>query len=57
MLLAIGIAVVTGFSGVYASFFLDSAPGPTIVVIYAALFVLAFLYVTVKDRRTQHVHG
>ena len=57
MLLAIGIAVVTGFSGVYASFFLDSAPGPTIVVIYAALFVLAFLYVTVRDRRTQQVHG
>ncbi len=57
MLLAIGIAVVTGFSGVYASFFLDSAPGPTIVVIYAALFVLAFLYVSVRDRRTQHVHG
>lgn len=56
MLLAIGIAVVTGFSGVYASFFLDSAPGPTIVVIYAALFVLAFLYVTVRDRRTQQVH-
>lgn len=57
MLLAIGIAVLTGFSGVYASFFLDSAPGPTIVVIYAALFVLAFLYVTVRDRRTQQVHG
>ncbi|WP_455853345.1 metal ABC transporter permease [Pantoea endophytica] len=57
MLLAIGIAVVTGFSGVYASFFLDSAPGPTIVVIYAALFVLAFLYVTMRDRRTQQVHG
>ncbi|WP_277976224.1 metal ABC transporter permease [Pantoea endophytica] len=57
MLLAIGIAMVTGFSGVYASFFLDSAPGPTIVVIYAALFVLAFLYVTVKDRRTQQVAG
>lgn len=56
MLLAIGIAVLTGFSGVYASFFLDSAPGPTIVVIYAALFVLAFLYVTVRDRRTQQVH-
>ncbi|MBB3307326.1 MULTISPECIES: metal ABC transporter permease [Enterobacterales] len=57
MLLAIGIAMVTGFSGVYASFFLDSAPGPTIVVIYAALFVLAFLYVTVRDRRTQQAHG
>lgn len=57
MLLAIGIAMVTGFSGVYASFFLDSAPGPTIVVIYAALFVLAFLYVTMRDRRTQQVHG
>ncbi|EJL82118.1 metal ABC transporter permease [Pantoea sp. GM01] len=57
MLLAMGIAMVTGFSGVYASFFLDSAPGPTIVVIYAALFVLAFVFVTVRDRRTQQVHG
>ena len=53
MLLAIVIAMVTGFSGIYASFFIDSAPGPTIVVIYAALFVLAFLYVTLRDRRTQ----
>lgn len=53
MLLAIGIAMLTGFSGVYASFFLDSAPGPTIVVIYAALFVLAFAFVTFKDRRMQ----
>ncbi len=53
MLLAIAIALLTGFSGVYASFFIDSAPGPTIVVIYAALFVLAFLYVTLRDRRTQ----
>ncbi|KNC05917.1 iron ABC transporter permease [Pantoea sp. RIT-PI-b] len=57
MLLAMGIAMVTGFSGVYASFFLDSAPGPTIVVIYAALFVLAFVFVTVRDRRTQQVHS
>ena len=53
MLLAIAIAMVTGFSGIYASFFIDSAPGPTIVVIYAALFVLAFIYVTLRDRRTQ----
>ncbi|MBA0038643.1 metal ABC transporter permease [Pantoea sp. BIGb0393] len=57
MLLAMGIAMVTGFSGVYASFFLDSAPGPTIVVIYAALFVLAFMFVTVRDRRTQQVQS
>jgi manganese/iron transport system permease protein len=57
MLLAMGIAILTGFSGVYASFFLDSAPGPTIVVIYAALFVLAFLFVSVRDRRTQQLHS
>jgi manganese/iron transport system permease protein len=57
MLLAMGIAILTGFSGVYASFFLDSAPGPTIVVIYAALFVLAFLLVSVRDRHTQQLHS
>ncbi|WP_343550372.1 metal ABC transporter permease [Pantoea sp.] len=55
MLLAIAIAIFSGFSGVYASFFLDSAPGPTIVVIYTVLFVLAFTFATLKDRRTQRV--
>ena len=30
-------------AGTYASFFLDSAPAPTIVLILTAMFVLAFI--------------
>lgn len=51
MLLAVLIAVVTGVCGVYASFFLDSAPGPTIVVLYSLLFVVTFVGASWRDRR------
>ena len=51
MLLAVLIAVVTGVCGIYASFFLDSAPGPTIVVLYSLMFVVTFVVVSWRDRR------
>ncbi|MBS0881332.1 metal ABC transporter permease [Pantoea sp. JGM49] len=50
MLLAALIAILTGFCGVYASFFLDSAPGPTIVVLYSLLFVVTFESVSWRER-------
>ncbi|WP_462402537.1 metal ABC transporter permease [Pseudomonas sp. Marseille-QA0332] len=37
------IAIGCAFLGVYLSFFLDSAPAPTIVVVFAMLFVLVLL--------------
>ncbi|WP_053240030.1 metal ABC transporter permease [Pleomorphomonas koreensis] len=40
---AMAIAVATSFSGVYLSFFLDSAPAPTIVLLMALAFVVAFV--------------
>lgn len=49
MLLAALIAILTGFCGVYASFFLDSAPGPTIVVLYSLLFVVTFVSVSWRE--------
>lgn len=39
-------------TGTYASFFLDSAPAPTIVLILTALFLLAFLRRQFLTRRT-----
>ncbi|PTX55562.1 manganese/iron transport system permease protein [Litoreibacter ponti] len=41
--LSMGIATVSSVLGVYASFFLDSAPAPTIVLLMTAAFVAAFL--------------
>jgi manganese/iron transport system permease protein len=50
MPLALGIAIVASELGVYLSFFIDSAPAPTIVLLLAAMFVMAFVYSVVKTR-------
>jgi manganese/iron transport system permease protein len=39
---AVAIATASAFTGVYLSFFIDSAPAPTIVVVMAAGFAAAF---------------
>jgi len=38
--------------GTYASFFLDSAPAPTIILIMTALFIVAFIRRQIMTRRT-----
>jgi len=43
------------FSGTYLSFFLDSAPAPTIVLILTTVFVLAFLRRQIIARRTSRM--
>ena len=37
------VAVLCSVVGVYASFFIDSAPAPTIVLLMSIVFVAAFL--------------
>lgn len=44
MLTALAIALSVSFIGVYASFFIDSAPAPTIVVLSAMVFIAAFIW-------------
>lgn len=39
---AVAVAAACSLAGVYASFFLDSAPAPTIVLLMTAVFVAAF---------------
>ena len=39
--LSVAIAVSASLLGIYASFWLDSAPAPTIVLILTAMFLLA----------------
>ena len=46
MLLAAAIAVFASFFGVYLSFFIDSAPAPTIVLLMTVIFLAAFIYVS-----------
>ncbi len=43
MVVAVAVCMGAMLAGVYASFYLDSAPAPTIVLILSAIFVAAFL--------------
>lgn len=51
--LSVAIAVITAFAGVYLSFFIDSAPAPTIVLLFAIAFIGAFLHATRKTTRIE----
>ncbi|MBY5586195.1 metal ABC transporter permease [Rhizobium leguminosarum] len=44
LLLSVAIAVIGSFVGVYLSFFIDSAPAPTIVLVLAIGFMFAFIH-------------
>jgi len=45
---AVTIAVGASFLGVYLSFFLDSAPAPTIVLLMTIVFVVAFVLTALR---------
>lgn len=49
---AVLVCMFSMLAGTYASFFLDSAPAPTIVLILTALFILAFVRRLYRTRRS-----
>jgi manganese/iron transport system permease protein len=51
LMIAVAIAVAAAFGGVYLSFFIDSAPAPTIVLLMTAAFLVAFVASQVAARR------
>lgn len=53
LIMAVIMSMATSFMGVYLSFFIDSAPAPTIVVLFSLLFVITFIYSTLRDRRLE----
>ncbi len=57
MLVAIGVAVVASITGIWASFLIDSAPAPTIVLIMTLFFILAFLRTTLQAKATDRAQG
>lgn len=50
--IAVAISVSATLVGVYASFWLDSAPAPTIVLLMTATFVVVFIWTSIRRRRT-----
>jgi manganese/iron transport system permease protein len=53
LLLSLTIGVIGSFVGVYLSFFIDSAPAPTIVLLLSIIFVAAFIHATRKTTRIE----
>jgi manganese/iron transport system permease protein len=51
--IAVIVAVISSFLGVYLSFFIDSAPAPTIVLLMTIAFIAAFAFVTSKTAKLQ----
>ena len=49
--IAVGVTMISGFAGVYLSFFLDSAPAPTIILVLTAIFIAAFVRANRKMRQ------
>lgn len=50
LLIAVLVCLFAGLGGVYLSFFLDSAPAPTVILILTAIFVAAFLRTGIRAR-------
>jgi manganese/iron transport system permease protein len=51
LVIAVVVAVAASFGGVYLSFFIDSAPAPTIVLLMTVTFLVAFAASFVGVRR------
>lgn len=50
LLIAVLVCLFAGLGGVYLSFFLDSAPAPTVILILTAIFVAAFVRTGIRAR-------
>ncbi|MBI1493035.1 metal ABC transporter permease [Halocynthiibacter styelae] len=53
LVVAVGVTLVSGLGGVYLSFFLDSAPAPTIILILTVIFILCFVGTLLRQKQTE----
>ena len=56
LLLATGISILVSMTGVWLSFFIDSAPAPTIVVLFAVMFIMTFTVTSINARKKGNSH-
>ena len=48
MLIAVTVSVLSSLVGIYLSFFIDSAPAPTIVLLMSTTFIVTFVVTTTR---------
>ncbi|MDG2097135.1 MAG: metal ABC transporter permease [Paracoccaceae bacterium] len=52
IVISISVTIASGFLGIYLSFFIDSAPAPTIILVLTGLFIIAFLRTLLQQDKT-----
>ncbi|MEO1638129.1 MAG: metal ABC transporter permease [Pseudomonadota bacterium] len=52
LMIAVGVTLFSGLAGVYLSFFLDSAPAPTVILVLTVIFIAAFVRASLLARKT-----
>ncbi|MEJ8473305.1 metal ABC transporter permease [Roseibium algae] len=57
MLIAILTTLVAMFGGVYLSFWIDSSPAPTIILFLTGLFILAFSWRQMQNKRSDRIQA
>lgn len=55
LMVAVGVTLMSGLVGVYLSFYMDSAPAPTVILILTAVFIAAFVYSTRKAKTQKEI--
>ncbi len=53
LVVSVVVAVAAALAGVYLSFFLDSAPAPTIVLLMSGTFIVVFVYQGIAQQRVE----
>jgi len=53
--IAVAVTLFSGIAGVYISFFIDSAPAPTVILVLTAIFIAAFIRSGRKTRQAAAV--
>lgn len=51
LVISVLVACTCSFLGIYISFFIDSAPAPTIIMLFSILFIAVFCYSSLKIKR------
>ena len=57
LMVAVGVTLVSGFLGIYLSFFIDSAPAPTVILILTAVFIGVFVASAQRVKRQTALLG
>ena len=54
LMVAVAVTLIATWGGVYASFWIDSDPAPTIILGLTLIFVLAFAWKSITIRRAEN---